>query len=301
MSESLSTLLDLFSWTEFRTGLVIGAIALAALALAPRSPAWARPWGLAFTAAVLIGTEILDRSRTGVLGGIALMALGGWLVGAGRSGSVPSAATTAGWLITFVGAMFIPWRGDLPRDAFLIYATLVLAMGFAAALSTWSTRAQLRWLGPLVAITAFAMWSTVPDTEDVRLLLGVALPLALGTLPPVSASLTTAGSFALGGLLAWLPTLGGAARPASTVGAWACLGVIVLLPIATLLWPQRSIGTPAMFGLQGIIALVAARVIGLWTDAMPAVIAVVALYAAGLGAIHWLGTPASESDVKTEA
>ena len=302
MSESWSTLLDLLTQTEFRTGVVLGAIALALLSFVPRSPTPTRPWGLVFVAATLTGVHFLDGRSPGLLLGIGLMATGGWLIGAGRSktGSVTSAAAPAGWTIAVVGAVIVSREGQVDTDTWLVLATPMMAIGFGAALSAWTTRPELRWLGPLVAITAFAFWTTVPDTEDARLLLGIALPLALGTLPPVSANLTTAGSFALGGVLAWIPTLGGGARPASIVGAWACIGMIALAPIAALLWPSRTIGAPATFGLHAIVAVVAARVIGSWTEAVPAAIAVVALYAAGLAATYGLGSSERQSDVKTQ-
>ena len=138
----------------------------------------------------------------------------------------------------------------------------------------------------------------MPDTDLARLLLGVSLPLAVGTLPPVSAALTMPGSFALAGVLAWLPTLGGESRPASIVGAWASIGMIVLIPVATLLWPRRRVTTLSMFALHAVVTLVAARVIGLWTWAVPAAIAAAFLYLAAMGATYWLGREECDPGVK---
>jgi len=166
-----------------------------------------------------------------------------------------------------------------------------------ALLSTWSTSTKLEWLGPLFAITAFAVWTTVPDTELARLLLGVSLPLALATLRPVSAGLTSAGAFALAGVFAWIPALGGESRPASIIGAWASIGMIALIPFAAALWPDReSPGLVSSFVLHSVLVLIAARVIGLWVWAVPAAFAALALYAAALAIVYALGmrTPASD-------
>ncbi len=293
MRESISTLRDLLTRSEFQIGIVLGAIALALLAIGPRRPRWARPWAFVATVAVVAGVQIVDGDHHGLFVGVGFLAVGGALIGSARSTTDGRMIGAFGWAIAASGAALIPWKGRVDPDAWFFFATPAVALGFGAALSTWDRTAARRWVGPLIAITAFAIWTTVPDTEQARLLLGIALPLAFGTLPTVSASLTTAGTFALGGVLAWLPALGGEARSASIVGAWASFGVIILVPLAALLWPMRRIGTTTTFVLHATITLVAARVIGLWTWAVPATIAVVSLYAVGLAVVYWSGSDAS--------
>lgn len=248
------------------------------------------------TVAVLTGTQIVDGRRVGLLIGVGLMALGGWIVGTCPTGS--RSRLISGWSVAAVGAAVIPWRGQIDPDAWFFVATPIVALVYAGALSAWSASTALRWIGALTAITAFAIWTTVPDTDLARLLLGVAFPLAFGTLPPVSAAITASGGFAFAGVLAWLPTLGGEARPASIIGAWASIGMIVLIPVAARLWPRRQIRTSRMFVIHALVTLVAARVIGLWSWALPATVAASCLYLAALGATYWLGRETAGPDVK---
>lgn len=294
MRESLSTLADLLTRSEFRTGIVVGAIALVVLAVLPRSDRFVRPWALTTAIAVLIGVQIVDGRRLGLAGGIAVLAIGGWVVGQGArpDGGRPPVWPMFGWPLVVLGAMIIPWRGQVDESDWFFVATPVVIVATGALLARWPSSAPETWLGPLSAITAFAVWTTVPDTELARLQLGVALPLAAATLRPVSAGMTSAGAFALAGVIAYIPALGGEDRPASIIGAWASIGVLALIPFARTIWPHREhLGIVATFVLHSALVLVAARVIGLWVWAVPAAAAAFALYAAALALIHGLTRP----------
>ena len=292
MSESLSTLRDLLTRTEFQTGIVAGTVALALLAVlaVARAPGWARPWGLAAAAATLVGVQLVDNRRLGLVSGVALMAIGGAIIGPASRLNAPGRShrfRPAGWAVIAAGALLIPLRGQVEQDDWFFVATPIVAIGVGWALRTWPRSAHAREIGPLFAVTVFAVWTTVPETDLARLLLGVSLPMALATIPPISAQLTTAGSFALAGVFAWIPALGGESRPASIIGAWACIGMIAIIPLADALWPARpSIGTATLFLFHAVLVLIAARVIGLWTWAFPAIIAAAALYAGTLLLIH---------------
>ena len=305
MRESLATLRDLLTRTEFHTGIVMGTIAAAMLAIlaVARAPGRARPWGLATATATLIGVQLVDDHRLGLVGGVALMAIGGALVGWPSTQGATSRTTTLdaprllGWAIIAAGAVLIPWRGRVEEDDWYFVATPVVAIAVGSLLSTWARTNDLRALGGLFAITTFAVWTTVPDTDLARLLLGVSLPLALATIPPISASLTSAGSFALGGVFAWIPALGGEARPASIIGAWACIGMIALVPLTeTLTGTRPSLRNATLFLVHGLVVLIAARVIGLWTWAVPAAIAAIGLYAATVLLVHRLDRRSLASD-----
>ena len=311
MSDSLSTLRDLSTRTEFHTGIVLGVIALSLLAVAARvnAPGRARPWGLATAAATLIGVELVDDLRLGLAGGVALMAVGGALVGpefriptvrhVARQGSCVRSdrLRLVGWPIIAAGALMIPWRGQVDEDDWFFVASPIVAVAVGWAFSTWTRSVHLRGLGALFAITTFAVWTTVPDTDLARLLLGVSLPLGLATSPPMSARVTGAGAFALAGVFAWIPALGGESRPASIIGAWACIGMIAIVPIANEVWPaRRPVGTTTVFVIHTVLVLIAARVIGLGTSAVPAAIAAVFLYAGTLLLVHGLDRRSLASD-----
>jgi hypothetical protein len=301
MRESISTLLDLLTRSEFQTGLALGAIGLVVLALGTRAPDWARPWGLVTAVAVLIGAQMVDSQRLGLVTGVALMALGGWLAGPVKAPRASSTSTVAwrllGWSSIAVGALLIPWRGQLNEDDWFFVATPVVAVGVGWVLSAWTASDRVRWLGPLFAVTSFAIWTTVPDTELARLLLGVSLPLAVATLSPISARLTNAGAFALAGVFAWVPALGGETRPASIIGAWTCIGMIAVVPVANVFWPERRpLGVISLFVLHAVLVLIAARVIGLWEWAVPAALAALVLYAATIALVHQLDHRSIASD-----
>jgi hypothetical protein len=103
----------------------------------------------------------------------------------------------------------------------------------------------------------------------------VSLPLAAATVRPIHARLSTAGAFALAGMVVWVVAIGGDARPGSIIGGWASLGLMVILPFvrpsATMLIERRPF---LVVGLHALFVLVAARVIGLWESAVVASIAV---------------------------
>jgi hypothetical protein len=284
MLESLSTLLDLFTRTDFQGGLTAGALGLVILLLISNEDRQASWWGEMFSAATLVAIGFVVSRRLGVTAGVAGLALGGWLLDPDRATPVRA----VGGLMVLTGAVVVAWRGGLSDIAWLPLLTVIAIVIAGAALSAWSARLPHTVLGPMMAITAFGIWVTVPETEHARVLLGVALPMALATLAPARARLSTAGAWALAGTMVWIVALGGEARPASIIGGWSALGALAILPLvrpsATALVQQRPI---LVVGMHALFVLIATRVIGLWDSAVMAVVAVLfvavgALLAAGV-------------------
>jgi hypothetical protein len=153
----------------------------------------------------------------------------------------------------------------------------------------------------MMAITAFGIWVTVPETEHARVFLGVAIPMALATMRPVRARISTAGAFALAGLLVWVVAVGGEARPASIIGGWASLGALAILPLvrqgAAALVERRQL---VVIGIHVVFVVIASRLIGLWESAVFASVAVLAL---STGAFLTFGslTPRSLGDDRLAA
>lgn len=285
MSESLSTLFDLFSQDQFRWGVALGALGLATVAVIGLLGGRA-PWGLIVAVAVVTGLPLIDDDQGSLVGEVAVLAAGGWLIDRRWAGTAGRVAPIAGWVTVAAGAALIGLA--VPDDAtgWIAPAAVLVTLGFGALLARWSDDAEAAWLGPIFAITAFGAWTTVPDTELARLLLGVAAVMSVGTVRPLSGRVTGAGAFALAGVVAWLPAVGGVPRPASIIGAWACAGVIGLLPIVRYRWPDRSVAPMwRVVALHAGVAVVGARVIGLWTWAIPAVLASAALFAATFAAL----------------
>lgn len=271
MLESLSTLGDLFTRPDFQAGLLAGAVGLGVLFAASREDSTTRWWGVVFTLAALIVINTVVERRLGVSSGLFALGAGGWLLGPANDRPVKA----FGWVLIVVGATLVGWRGGLSDIDWLPVVTPVAIIIGGTALSGWSTRLPHNLLGPMMAITAFGIWVTVPETEHARVLLGVSLPLAAATTRPVHARLSSAGAFALAGMIVWVVAVGGDARPGSIIGGWASLGVIVILPFvrpaATMLIERRPF---LIVGFHALFVLVATRVIGLWESAVVASVAV---------------------------
>jgi hypothetical protein len=156
----------------------------------------------------------------------------------------------------------------------------------------------------LFAIALGGMYVTVPDTELVRVALGVAVPVTLLAWPITMAKLGRGGSYAAAGLFLWIAVMEGVGRWGSTVGAAACLGVLVAEPIGRLVGSRRRVGrrrrpTPAaaaypavLVAVQLVLVIYFARVAGFQTLAARAAVLVapvfaVAVIGAALVAAPW--------------
>jgi hypothetical protein len=252
--------------------------------------------GLAATACCLVAWRWCRRARPGAatpVVGLALAAAGG--IGLAVTGGAPSAPVR-------------PWP------------LLGMAVALAGALvASFDRRWRERGLTPgLLAVTAAGIYACVPDVEGALVVLGVALPMALLGWPwplvharpagagnadadePVSApppSLGVAGSVATAALLVWTVATGGAGRPGSVIGGLACLGLLIVEPLARLLTPdhrsplarldRRWVPWSAL-GAQLLLVAIASRVVGraeTVTQALP--LAAVALAVALAVAIAW--------------
>lgn len=274
MVESLSTLVDLLTRPEFIAGLVAGLVGLGALALIPTEPRHRyADWGVLLSAAALAAINFAVARRLGLAAGIVVLAAGGWATARAGAG-----VKLVGWLIVAGGATIVALRGGLVDRLELQVLTVVTILTAGAALSEWARHLPQPLVGPMLAITAFGIWATVPETEMARAMLGATIPMAVATLNPVAATLFAPGAFAISGLVAWLAASGGAARPASIIGGWACLGLLLILPYcrpsATKLIARRPW---VIVAVHVVVVMVASRVIGLWQSAIPAMIAAGAL------------------------
>jgi len=278
MSESLFTVLDLLTRTDFLIGVAAGLIGFVLLFLGPPTKeGWRLEWGLILTAAALVAVSVTQGRRLGLLGGLGILALGGWLARPPRG----SSRAPFGWALIAIGAEVMIWRGGFDESGWLLAITPVVIVLIGATLAAWATRLPQECLGIIFAISAFGIWMTVPETEGARALLGASIPMALATLRPFGAKLGYAGAFPLAGLLVWVVAIGGEARPASVIGGWACIGALAVLPHLTPP-PNRFVASrpTATVLLHGFLVLVASRVIGLWESAGLALVAVVVVFVA---------------------
>jgi hypothetical protein len=125
----------------------------------------------------------------------------------------------------------------------------------------------------LFAISAAGVFFAVPDTELPGALLGVALPIAFLAWPLRRATLGAAGGAMSIAVYVRAVEIGGIGRPASVVGAMACLALLVGEPLARALVPRRdrswleaavpaALFVPAVAVVQGVLALFASRAAG---------------------------------------
>ncbi len=291
MTDGLSTLLDLTNRSEFMVGGLIGLIALLVVALVTPDQKQRLDWGLVFAAAFLLTIGLTVGRRFGLTFGVTSLAFGGWLARPPHD----SMRVVFGWMLLVAGAVLIAFRGGLPDIAWVTVLAPLLILGGGAALASWSDKLPQDVLGPMISISAFGIWATVPDTEAARALLGVSLPMALGTVPPVRATLTYAGAFPVVALLVWATAVGGEGRPASIIGGWACLGALLILPLhrgSLRSWLEARPVLAVL--LHALFVTVASRIIGLWESVGLATVAVLAFGIAAYLGLGMLSKPQSE-------
>lgn len=240
--------------------------------------------GLATTLAAVLAMPIARPLPTELFAGLVLLLLAGIAFPWTRRGPLlPELSALPGaWLI---GRSGLPGRGWV-----LVLAVVLVALG-GPIISRFDEPAEgypvPTWM---FAISAAGAWATVPDTEEILVLLGgLALPTLLAW-PLKVARLGSSGAYALVGLYMWVVAWGGRGREGSIVGAVACLGGFVLSPLMTSLKrPPVRLPALAVIALHLILVIVGARIAGLRENPLAAAsIAALALAITGTGCWIWL-------------
>ena len=108
------------------------------------------------------------------------------------------------------GAWWITQRAGLPVDPWVLW--LLFAMIVAGGPLTASVdRTYEKWglATILLVVTIAGVFSTLPDTEEILVLLGVTVPLVFLAWPKVLASLGGVGAYPAVGVFAWVIVWGG--------------------------------------------------------------------------------------------
>lgn len=235
-------LADVLSDPSFSAGLRPGVVALGVsmlIALIWRAAGDGLPpvAGLLLGTAVIFGLAGTGRLPDGLVLGLAALGIGGLVAEA--LGTKPLvlaglAAPGAYVIVTQAELVDVVWVQVLLGSAIVLGSVL---------LTDFDTRWAEEGAGPvLVAISAAAIWATVPDTEQALVLLGAAIPLGLLGWPRAIAALGPSGSCVVVGLLAWTGAAGGADRLSSIIGATASLGLLLVEPLS--LWFAKVRGGP---------------------------------------------------------
>ena len=93
----------------------------------------------------------------------------------------------------------------------------------------------------MLPLSLAGIFLTVPDTEDVTILLGILIPAILFAWPlrKITGGISRADAAGLGAIVAWVITVDGQGRPASIVVAIGCLGLLALVPVLRLVKKSR--------------------------------------------------------------
>ena len=278
---------DLLDDPGFRQGIRAGILALVvvwvAALLVRRTSRWRDAIlpvaGIATAAATIValdrsGSRVLMSHRLSV--GIVLLIAGPCAV------AFVLARWQDAWWAALAGALAaVPGAVEVGRAAALqshvpgMQTLVVVSTVIGGLLLADFDRANARaGLGPvLLAIAVLGMYGTLPDTEQTSVLVGVAVPLAFVGWPAAIARLGP-GAYATVGTIGWVAAVGGRGRGGSGVGAIACLGVMLIEPVARRLWRGRARvpGSPFAWRTVGLVLLqlgvvwVASRFAGLQTS-----------------------------------
>jgi hypothetical protein len=298
----MSPLTDLVGSTEFLIGLLMGTIALlvalpAALGLAALRRTHGRRPGLVGPAFVLasvfamngsLGTDEVVSVPEEVVFGLLLL----WLAGA------IAARTAAPWLVGPIASLpggFLLAGANVGLGHVWVPVVMVLATAIVGGTAADLDRRAARYgLGPLLFLVAVGgIYFTVPDTEIMRAIVGVALPLVLLAWPYAAASLGAGGAYAAVGLLLWIAPIEGLGRPGAIVGVVGAFALLVGEPIGRALVPRIEqrvrlhrypIGHPRglVVGSQVVLTFYATRVAGMVQTALAALLLMIPAVAAAV-------------------
>jgi hypothetical protein len=283
---------DLVGTTEFAIGLLMGSVAFlvalpAALGLGVLFPARGRRPGLvgpvfAVASVFALNGNLGTDEIASVPGDVVLGLLLVWL--AGTIGAATRYPWAVGPIASLPGGFLIAGANAGLADGWvpvLIVLGIAVVGGTAADLDRRGARYGL---GPLLFVIAVVgIYFTVPDTELMRAIVGVALPLVLLAWPYAAAALGAGGAYAAVGLLLWIAPIEGIGRPGAIVGVVGAFALLVGEPLGRALVPwlrgrvrliQFPIGHPRalVVGSQVVLTLYAARVAGTAQSAFAAVL-----------------------------
>jgi hypothetical protein len=240
----------LFGFSQFQGGWWAGwallpVVAFAGWSIQTRGRTRPAPWGLVGPAWVLGSLLALDGwLRFEHLVDLPPQLLWGLLAvaAANELASHTPNPKIIGCVLVAPGAYLVATSSDFAGPGWvvpLIMVTITLGGPTAADLDR---RAARLGLGPVMwLVTVVGVYATVPDTEIIRPLVGVAIPLALCGLPMRVARLGAGGAAAGIALLMWVGAAEGYGRPGSIVGAAGALGLFLVEPVGRTLLRRRVV------------------------------------------------------------
>lgn len=187
--------------------------------------------GLALVVAMVAALDATNTSQPGLVVAVALLAVGGWWAGRLPTAWQHAAAITP-------GAVALAAHSGVPGPAWLRPAVGAAVLVLSPAVAQTERRAPAVF-PTLLLVVVGAVYLTVPDTEQVLVVLGAAavaalLPLAGGRLGPACIP-------ALIGVAAWAAAVDGRGRQSAAVGGLACLALLAVEPAVGMLTRRRPL------------------------------------------------------------
>ena len=200
------------------------------------------------TGAALVALPTARDTPSQLIVGATALALAGSL-----SGTIPLI-----WppLLAVPGAALIGFGTGLPGSRWVPWLMFVTCTFSAPLAARFDGRYRETHLAPVVwVLTIGGAFLTLPDTEEVLVLVGTALPLFVGAVFKIPMGL---GVYPLVGVFLWVAAWGGRGRESAVVGAVACLGLLLAEPIAA----GRRLPAPVLLLMHSILVAVSARLAG---------------------------------------
>ncbi|NND04371.1 MAG: hypothetical protein HKN91_16465 [Acidimicrobiia bacterium] len=216
---------------EFMWGLAFGfaALAIGALAIYVWRQWRERPVAivslLAAGAAVAASAVAAEPPRE-LWTGVALLA------GAGALYPLVSRLPLLPAALAAPGAWWVTNTVDLPGAGWVPWALLAWIVVGGTLLADFDRHHEGTGYCPLLLVISVAgMFATLPDTEQILVVFGAVLPLAVLSWPRGFAALGPIGVYPLLGVLAWVIAVGGQGRESAVIGAMAALGLLAVEPL----------------------------------------------------------------------
>ncbi len=233
---------DFVGHAEFHSGLVAGALlagAGVAAGLVARERGRSVPaiGGLFVGIGFVLGVRQSPHLSNFIVLGLVLLASAG--AGAGLLARLRPPLAFTGALLAIPGALVLAAHTQVPpvpthTHAHWIAPLTVISIVVGAPLvADFDRRFHDRgWPMVLYAVSVVGVFYTVPDTERALVLLGVVIPLLFLGWPVVFSSLGNAGAYTAVGVLVWVSATEGRGRHTAIIGGVACLGLLVVEPLA---------------------------------------------------------------------
>jgi hypothetical protein len=145
----LSTLIDLLARSEFWASVLIGALGFGVFSIL-KQPQGLPGWGLALSAASLIGINLVFDQLLTMTIGVGILGVGGWSLDRTlESGGKPLSPLVT-WLVIGAGALMVSLGRGLPDGHWMLVVTPVIIIGAGFILRYWIDSPIRHLLGPLL-------------------------------------------------------------------------------------------------------------------------------------------------------